>query len=154
MRILLLLIVLVVLPRAADGQPRSHVYVSAGAGATDLSGGADVLLAGGPVGIGGELGAGNLFLASVNGTYHPLAARAPARIDPFATIGLMALGSSERSLTGVNLGGGLVVWLKSRVGLRFDGFRFMSISTRYDVPVNQLSPARYWGVRAGVSFGF
>jgi hypothetical protein len=38
------------------------------------------------------------------------------------------------------------------VGLRFDAFKFLPVSTNHDIPAEQRSRSRYWGVRAGVAF--
>jgi hypothetical protein len=61
-------------PVSAQG---SQAYVSLGAGATDLSRGADWLMLGTPVAVGAELGAGNLFVASLGASYHPFARQPP-----------------------------------------------------------------------------
>ena len=49
-------------PVSAQG---NQAYVSVGAGATDLSGGAEWLVIRTPVAVGAELGAGNLLVASL-----------------------------------------------------------------------------------------
>lgn len=154
MQLILALFIVFTLAGSANAQVRSHGYVSLGAGATDLNGGVDFLIARGPVGIGAEAGAGNLSLASLNGSYHPLAGLPQTRLDPFAVVGLTRLASSERSLTGLSVGGGVVFWPLLHLGLRLDGFKFFPVSTKYEIPVEQLSRAHYWGVRIGAAFRF
>jgi hypothetical protein len=132
-------------------QAGSQGYVSLGAGATDINGGVDWIIADGPVGIGGEVGAGWAFLAAVTGSFHLLAGQS-GRHQPFATLGYAGLGSSEFSSHGVTVGGGTVYWRWTRVGLRFDAFRFLPVVTDNNISAEERSPSRYWGVRAGVAF--
>jgi hypothetical protein len=145
------LLLALVFPSSLMAQAKSHSYVSAGAGATDLSGGIDWVIGDGPLSIGAEVGVGWVFLAALNASYHPLSRRASPH-DVFATIGYARLGSGEFSSHGVNVGGGATYWPASRVGLRFDAFRFLPASTTNDIPAAERSPSRYWGVRAGVAF--
>ena len=134
---------------SANAQGRSHGYVSLGAGATQLDGGVDWLLMNGPIGIGGEFGAGNLLVASFSGSYHPLAQRPPRKLDPFATVGLTTLTDLNHDAWGVSVGGGVNFWPRKRVGLRLDGVAFLP--TRDDIRPEH---RHYWGVRAGVAFHF
>jgi hypothetical protein len=150
-RALITLLLGMLLQSSLSAQTKSHGYVSAGAGATDLSGGIDWVVGDGPLSIGAEVGVGWVFLAALNASYHPLARRA-SPYDVFATIGYAGLGSSEFSSHGVNVGGGATYWPASRVGLRFDAFRFLPASTTNDIPAAERSRSRYWGVRAGVAF--
>ena len=60
----------------------SQAYLSLGAGATDLSGGADWLVLGTPVAVGAELGAGNLFVASLWGFVPTLCSATSAQAAP------------------------------------------------------------------------
>jgi hypothetical protein len=138
-------------PSSLVAQAKSHGYVSAGVGATDLSGGIDWVITDGTLSVAAEVGVGWVFLAALNASYHPLARRASPH-DVFATIGYAGLGSSEFSSHGVNVGGGATYWPASRVGLRFDAFRFLRVSSTYDIPAADRSRSRYWGVRAGVAF--
>lgn len=46
-------------------QGKSHGHVSPGAGAIDLNGGLDWVIAGGPIGIGAQVGAGWVFFAAI-----------------------------------------------------------------------------------------
>jgi len=139
--------------RSLGAQGKSHGYVSLGAGATDLNAGLDWVIGGGPIGIGGEVGAGWVFLAALTGSYHVLARR-PGKHDVFATIGYAGLGSSEFSSQGVTVGGGATFWPAARLGLRFDAFRFLPIAIHNNIPSEERSRSRYWGVRAGIAFRF
>jgi hypothetical protein len=145
------LLLAVLLQNSLSAQARRHAYVSAGAGATDLSGGIDWAVSDKPLSLGAEMGGGWAFLAALNASYHPLNHRT-SRQDVFATIGYAALGSSEFSSHGVNVGGGATYWPGARVGVRFDAFRFLPVSTTHDIPAASRSRSRYWGVRAGVAF--
>jgi hypothetical protein len=136
-----------------SAQTKSHGYVSAGAGATDLNGGVDWVVADGPLSIGAEVGAGWVFLAALNASYHLLADRARS-LDVFATTGYAGIGSSEFSSQGITVGGGGAYWPAARVGLRVDAFRFLPVSTTNNIRAEERSPSRYWGVRAGVAFRF
>jgi hypothetical protein len=140
-------------PFSLSAQGKSHGYVSLGAGATDLNGGLDWVIAGGRISIGAEVGAGWVFYAAVRGSYHFLAHR-PSKHDLFATVGFAGLGSSEFSSQGVTIGGGATFWPATQLGLRFDAFRFMPVTTQNSIPAGERSASRYWGVRAGVAFRF
>jgi hypothetical protein len=148
-------LLLLILPIASsvNAQEKSHAYVSLGAGATHLNGGLEWVIAGGPIGIGGEVGAGWVFLAAITGSYHFLAPR-PGKHDLFATVGYARLGSSEFSSQGVTVGGGATYWPAARLGLRFDAFKFLPVATDTNIPAEERSPSRYWGARAGVAFRF
>lgn len=141
------------LPTSVRAQAKSHAYVEVGAGATDLNGGGEWLVADGPIGVGAEVGAGWVFLGSVNVSYH-LLARQAATHDLFATVGYMGMSSSEFSSHGVSVGGGGIYWLASRVGVRLDAFKFLPSKTTNNIRAEERSRSRYWGVRAGVAFSF
>lgn len=83
-------LLILLLPSSLNAQGRSHGYVSLGAGATDLNGGLDWVIAGGPIGIGGEVGAGWVFFEAITGSYHFLG-RQPRKHDLFATVGYAGL---------------------------------------------------------------
>lgn len=148
-----LVVLVLLLPGSLSAQGRSHGYVTLGAGATNVNGGLDYVFVDGPLGIGAEVGAGWVFLAAVTGSYHFLARR-PGNYDLFATVGYAGLGSSEFSSQGATVGGGATYWPAARLGLRFDAFRFLPIATDNDIPAEERSPSRYWGVRLGVAFRF
>ena len=103
----LLLILLFLSSLSAQG--KSHGYVTLGAGATDLNGGLDWVIAGGPIGIGAEVGVGWVIFTALTGSYHFLARR-PSNHDVFARVGYAGLGSSEFSSQGVTVGGGATYW--------------------------------------------
>ncbi len=138
-------------PLSAQG--KSHGFVTAGTGATDLDAGLDFLLPGGPIGVGVDVGLGWAFLAQLTGSYHFLAAR-HGRHDLFATVGIAALGSSEFSSQGATVGGGAVFWPARHVGLRLDAFRYLVLQREDHVSPDRRSDSTYWGVRAGVAFRF
>jgi hypothetical protein len=149
----LLSLLLLLSPASPSAQGKSHGYVSVGAGATDVNGGLDWIIADGPIGIGGDAGAGSVFLGAVNGSYH-FFARQPNKHDVFATVGFAGVGSSEFSSQGMTVGGGATYWPAQRLGLRFDAFKFLPIATDNTIPADERSPARYWGIRGGVAFRF
>ena len=148
-----LVFLILVLPGSLSAQGKSHGYVSLGAGATDLNGGLDWVIAGGPIGIGGEFGVGWVFLGAITGSYHFPASRS-SKHDLFATVGYAELGSDEFSSQGVTVGGGATYWPSARLGLRFDAFKFLPVATHNVIPAEERSPSQYWGVRAGVAFRF
>lgn len=152
-RALALVWLILLFPGSLSAQGKSHGYVSLGAGATDVNGGLDWVLPNGPIGIGGEVGTGWVFLAAVTGSYHFLARR-PGNHDVFATVGYARLGSSEFSSQGMTVGGGATYWPAARLGLRLDAFRFLPVATHDTIPARERSPSRYWGVRAGLAFRF
>jgi hypothetical protein len=139
------------LQTSLSAQTKSHGYVSAGAGATDLNGGIDWVIADGPLSVGGEVGVGWVFLGAINASYHLLNRRASTH-DVFATVGYAGIESSEFSSHGVTVGGGATYWPSARVGLRFDAFKFLPASTTNNIRAEERSRSRYWGVRAGVGF--
>jgi hypothetical protein len=150
----MLVLSMMLFPCTSYAQGRSHGYLSIGAGATDLDWGLDWLIPRTPIGIGAEMGPGNLIVLSFEGSYHPSAHQTPSKLDPFATLGFMMVGSSEFSARGMNVGGGMTYWPLRRLGLRLDGFKFLPLATHYDVRPEDRSTGRYWGVRAGVAVHF
>ena len=147
------LCVLMLVSDSVRAEGKSHSFVSIGAGATDLNGGLDWLPAGGPLGIGGELGVGWVFLASLSASYHPLN-RSPAPFDPFLRVSFMEFSSSEFTARGPGIGGGATWWLKPWLGIRADAFRFLPGVVENNIPEDERSSSRYWGARAGVAFRF
>ena len=143
----LLSLLLVMLPHASHAQGRSHAYVFLGAGSAGLGGGVDWLIAGGPIGIGTELGIGQLLVASFTGSYHFLDGRSARPLDLFATAGFTTLTDLNSEARGVNVGGGAIYWPRKRVGLRLDCFSFLATH-------DNIRPEHrhYWGVRGGVAF--
>ena len=147
------ILLVLLFPGFLSAQGKSHGFVSLGAGATDLNGGLDWVIAGGPIGIGAEVGAGWVFFAALTGSYH-FPARRPSKHDVFATVGYAGMGSSEFSSHGGTVGGGATFWPATHLGLRFDAFRFLPVATENNIPAEERSASRYWGVRAGVAFRF
>lgn len=129
----------------------SHAYLSAGAGAAELTGGVDVRIGDTLVGVGGELGVGQLFVGSLTGSLHPLTNR---RLDPFVTVSLTGMGSSGYSAGGMSVGAGVTSWFSGRFGLRVDGFRFWPVFSEDELlPTDEFSP-KLWGARVGLTFRF
>lgn len=148
-----LALLILILPSSLSAQGKSHGYVSLGAGATGLVGGVDWVIGPGPIGVGGEFGVGWVFLGAITGSYHLPSSRS-SKHDLFATVGYAELGSDEFSSHGVTIGGGATYWPAVHLGLRLDGFKYLPVSTQNNVPAEQRSPSRYWGLRVGVAFRF
>jgi hypothetical protein len=139
--------------RSVSAQSPSQVFATAGAGATSVSGGVDWRVTGGPIGLGGEVGVGNLLVTSLIASYHPVSRRSMRMVDPFATVSITAVNDLNYTATGFSLGGGLTTWLNSRFGLRVDAFKFLP--TRDDITRLSVDTSpRYWGVRGGVAIAF
>ena len=134
---------------------QSHqAYLSLGAGATHLSGGAEWLVIGTPVAIGAELGAGNLFVASLAASYQPFARQLQRKVHPFLRVSLTAVSSSPYAAECVGLGGGLAYWPQSRrVGLRVEAAKLWPFDEDPSPPGETFVP-RLWTLRAGVAFGW
>ncbi len=139
------------LPVAARAEAWSQGFVMAGAGATQLNAGGDWLIGPSTIGVGGEIGVGNLLLVSVSGSYHPLAGRAAAAVDPFATIGFTGVSDLNNGASGVSVGGGLTYWVRRHLGIRLHAFVFRPTHDDIKAFSVNVSP-RYWGVRAGIAF--
>jgi hypothetical protein len=138
-------------PVAARAEARSQGFVMAGAGATQLNAGGDWLIGGSAIGLGGELGVGNLLLGSVSGSFHPLAGRAASGVDPFAIIGFTGVSDLNNGASGVSVGGGLTYWVRRHLGIRLHAFVFRPTHDDIKAFSVHVSP-RYWGVRAGIAF--
>src|SRR5687767_9634927 len=102
-RCALVVILALVAPASLSAQARSHAYVEAGAGATDLNGGGVWLVPDTRISVGAEVGVGWVLLGVLSASYHPLARQTTANHDLFATVGYMALSSSEFSSHGVSV---------------------------------------------------
>jgi hypothetical protein len=144
------------LPVVRPAIAQSHqAYVSLGAGATDLSGGAEWLVIGTPVAVGAELGAGNLLVASLAASYQPFARQLQRKVHPFLRGSLTAVSSSPYSARCVGLGGGLVYWPQSRrIGLRVEAARLWPAFDEDLSPPGETFVPRLWTLRAGVAFGW
>jgi len=117
--------------------------------AVHVAGGGEALVDG-RSGVGGECGvlagSGSALLAvSVNGVHHVVRARTRG-LSPFITGGytFMGAGYGEGSFSAWNLGAGVDVWAKDRVGVRID--------FRDHVRPDSRGTVQYWTVRAGVVF--
>jgi hypothetical protein len=143
-------LLILLLPPSLNAQGNSHGYVSLGVGATDLDGGLDWVMADGPFGVGAEVGVGWVFLGAITGSYH-LLARRPTNHDFFARVGYAGLDNSEFSSQGVIVGGGWAYWPAAHLGLRLDAFKFWPAATDNDIPAEERSPSRYWGLRVGLA---
>jgi hypothetical protein len=113
--------------------------------AVHAAGGADVLAAG-PVGVSGELGAfantsSVLWVTSVNAVVALASTGAAARAVPFVTGGYSRFSSGEESFNAWNIGGGINAWVSERVGLRAD--------FRDHVRPDSRGTVQYWTIRAG-----
>jgi hypothetical protein len=130
----------------------SGFFGSSSALALHAAGGGEVL-AGGRVGGGGELGVlvgsgGGLFVASANGVFHVVpgtgAAGRAERVSPFISGGYTRWSNGEGEFDGWNAGAGADVWLKPRLGMRFE--------FRDHVRPDSRGTVHYWAFRAGVAF--
>jgi hypothetical protein len=111
------------------------------------AGGAEVLVKG-LAGVGGEIGVfGNsssaLWLKSVNGVFHVPTGGA-RRFSPFVTGGYSHLSNGDGSFDAWNVGAGVDLWTKDRVGVRVEFRDHVRSDRRGDV--------HYWSLRAGVVF--
>ena len=75
------------LPTSVRAQAKSHAYVEVGAGATDVNGGGEWLVADSPIGVGAEVGAGWVFLASVNISFSRVRRQRTICLPPLDTWG-------------------------------------------------------------------
>jgi hypothetical protein len=128
-------------PRPAQAQA-VHAYGVLGAGPSVLAAGVDCLVAGGPVGIRGDIG----LLAMALGISYHVPERRPRRpLDVFTTAGYFSFSDLNNADVGVSLGAGVVYWRHRRVGYLVDGFGVVPI--KEDI----LTPHRHWGVRGGIA---
>ena len=133
----------------------SQAYLSLGAGATDLSGGAEWLVIGTPVAVGAELGAGNLLVASLAASYQPFARQLERKAHPFLRVSFTAVSSSPYAAECVGLGGGLAYWPQSpKVGLRVEAAKLLPAFDEDLSPPGETFVPRLWTLRVGVTFGW
>jgi hypothetical protein len=130
---------------------KSQNFVSLGAGATELNGGLDWVIAGGPI-IAPTSAKGGCSTRRSRG--HAIFSPRPSKHDVFATVGYAGMESSEFSSQGATVGGVATFWPATHLGLRLDAFRFLPVATENNIPAEERSESRYWGVRAGVAFRF
>ncbi|MBS1117398.1 MAG: hypothetical protein H6Q87_1782 [candidate division NC10 bacterium] len=91
-----------------------------------------------------EEGSDGLGVLSVNGSYHFNGGTSARRWRPFLTGGYTLGFDGEMSENLFNVGGGVDVWMKPRVGLRLE-FRDHIWSEEGDT-------IHFWGFRIGVTF--
>jgi hypothetical protein len=108
------------------------------------AGGGEALL-GGVFGVAGEAGllansSNVLWVASANGVLHVTS----ARLSPFLTGGYTRMGSGEGGFDAWNLGAGVDVWSKERLGFRLD--------FRDHIRDDFRGTVHYWTVRGGLVF--
>jgi hypothetical protein len=109
-----------------------------------VAGGGEALVRG-RAGVGGALGLiGNLAVGSVNGVFHVVPSRVEHRVSPFVTSGWTRMGNRDRSFDAWNIGGGVDVWSRERVGLRVEFSDHLRPDSRGAV--------HYWTIRGGVVF--
>jgi len=119
-------------------------------GTWHLGGGGEVIFAD-AVGVGAEIGYLNSFeedsegigVFSVNGTYHFGGGSPSGKVRPFVTGGY-TLGFRDGHVNLFNVGGGVNVWLKPKVGLR--------VEFRDHIWVEDNDTLQFLGVRVGVTF--
>ncbi len=112
------------------------------------AGGVEALVVG-RAGVGGELGvlansSSALIVVSANGVLHVLTPQSASRLSPYVTGGYTHMSSGEGGFGAWNVGGGLDLWLKDRVGMRLE--------FRDHVRPDSRGAVQYWTVRAGVVF--
>jgi hypothetical protein len=121
-------------------------FFGSSASGVHVAGGGEALV-GGRAGIGGEFGvlansSSALWVFSVNGVLH--FSTAQRRLSPFVTGGYTRMGNADGSFGAWNVGAGVDIWAKDRVGLRVD--------FRDHVRPDDRGAVQYWTVRAGVVF--
>jgi hypothetical protein len=138
-------------PVGAQGR---QAYLSFGAGATELSGGAEWFVGTTPVAIGAEMGVGNLLVTSLTTSYEPSVRQRQREVHPFLRASLTAVASSPYSAGCVGLGGGLSYWPGSRrVGLRVEGTKLWPAFVEEASAAHEPEPfaPRLWTLRSGVA---
>jgi hypothetical protein len=156
-RRILIALVLCATARAAEAQALGYGiagpagysgFFSSNAGLVHAAGGVE-LLAGGRLGGGGEFGliagsGGGLWVSSVNGVYHGYRITGDRKVMPFLTGGYTHMSSGDGSFNAWNVGGGVDIWPKERVGLR--------VEYRDHIRPDDRGTVHYWTIRAGVVF--
>lgn len=123
-------------------------FFGSSASSIHAAGGGEALVDG-RAGIGGEFGvlansSSTLFVFSVNGVLHFSTNPAMRRLSPFVTGGYTHMGSGEGSFGAWNVGAGVDLWAKDRVGIRME--------FRDHVRPDSRGAVQYWTIRAGVVF--
>ena len=144
----------------------NQAYLSLGAGATYLSGGTEWLVIGTPVAVGAELGAGNLFVASLAASYQPFARQLQRKVHPFLRVSLTAVSSSPYTAgasvlavacTGRSRDGSVYALKRQSSGRHFTKTRVLlgETSSLFVDPAGRRHVwlVRYFGPREGLSRG-
>jgi len=155
----LLVVLAVALPGVRSTEAQGLGYAIAGpaglsgffgssASAVHAAGGGEALV-NGRGGVGGEFGvfansSSALLVFSVNGVLHVSPSTTSRGLSPFVTGGYTHMGSGEGSFGAWNVGGGIDLWTKDRVGLR--------VEFRDHVRPDFRGAVQYWTIRAGVLF--
>ena len=85
-----------------------------------------------------------LLVVSANGVLHFSTSQSARRPSPFVTGGYTHMGSGEGSFGAWNVGAGIDLWAKERVGVRVD--------FRDHVRPDSRGAVQYWTIRAGIVF--
>ena len=122
-------------------------YGSAGLAGHGAAGGE--LLVKNRLGVGGEYGifageGGGFTIASVNGVVHFAPAQRTRGTRPFVSAGYTRLSNGEGAFDAFNVGGGVDIWARERVGVR--------VEIRDHIRPDDRGDFHYWAIRAGVVF--
>ena len=101
------------------------------------------------VGVGGEYGifageGGGLHIASANAVLHFAPAERQRGTRPFVSGGYTRLSNGEGDFNAFNVGGGVDIWARERVGVR--------VEIRDHIRPDDRGNIHYWAIRAGVVF--
>lgn len=123
-------------------------FFGSSASGVHVAGGAEALIRE-RAGVGGEFGvlansSSALLVFSANGVLHPTGKAASRRNSPFVSGGYTRMGSGEGSFGAWNVGGGLDLWWRERLGFR--------VEFRDHVRPDRRGTVQYWTIRAGVVF--
>lgn len=116
--------------------------------AVHAAGGGEALVDG-RAGVGGEFGvfansSSALLVFSVNGVLHVSPTPTKRGLSPFVTGGYTHMGSGDGSFGAWNVGAGMDLWAKDRLGFR--------VEFRDHVRPDSRGAVQYWTIRAGVVF--
>ena len=101
------------------------------------------------IGAGGEYGifageGGGLTIASLNGVVHFAPAERERGTRPFVSGGYTRLSNGEGTFNAYNIGGGVDIWARERVGVR--------VEIRDHIRPDDRGDIHYWAIRAGIVF--
>ena len=116
--------------------------------AFQASGGIEALFRG-RLGVGAEVGVfGNasslLYMFSPGVVYHVVPSRIGNRVSPFVTGGRSAFGESDVIFGTWNVGAGVDLWARDRVGVRLE--------VRDHIRPDPRGNVQYWTIRGGIVF--